>query len=103
VIQRTVREQFARSTVITIAHRINTIIDYDRVMVLSQGRLSEFDSPANLLRDPKSLFSQLVDTTGEESAAALREIAFAKARDSEPGSATDDTEVPAAVTPVEGS
>ena len=38
LIQKTVREEFADATVITIAHRLNTIIDYDRVMVLSKGR-----------------------------------------------------------------
>lgn len=78
LIQQTVREQFANSTVITIAHRINTIIDYDRVMVLSKGHLAEFDAPGKLLSDSQSMFSQLVDNTGAESAAALRATAAAK-------------------------
>ena len=45
---------------LTIAHRLNTIIQSDRVLVLSYGRIKEFDSPQNLMRDPDSEFSQLL-------------------------------------------
>ncbi|KAJ7390668.1 Multidrug resistance-associated protein 1 [Desmophyllum pertusum] len=48
-IQQTIRREFADHTVFTIAHRLNTIIDYDRVMVLKNGSVAEFDSPSNLL------------------------------------------------------
>lgn len=58
-IQKTIREQFQNATVLTIAHRIATIADSDRVMVLDFGRLVEFDSPANLLQNPNSLFTSL--------------------------------------------
>lgn len=58
-IQRTIREQFQNATVLTIAHRIATIADSDRVMVLDFGRLIEFDTPANLLKNPNSLFASL--------------------------------------------
>lgn len=58
-IQRTIREQFQHATVLTIAHRIATIADSDRVMVLDFGKLIEFDTPANLLRNPNSLFASL--------------------------------------------
>ena len=64
-IQKTVREEFADSTVITIAHRIHTIIDSDRVLVLDMGELKEFDKPAVLLKDQSSLFSQLVEKSKE--------------------------------------
>ncbi|KAI4964922.1 hypothetical protein ZWY2020_057838 [Hordeum vulgare] len=47
-------------TVITIAHRIPTVIDSDLVLVLGEGRILEFDSPGNLLRDESSAFSKLV-------------------------------------------
>lgn len=51
LIQRTMRSVFHDCTVLTIAHRIDTIIDCDRVLILAKGgRISEFDSPANLLR-----------------------------------------------------
>ncbi len=56
VIQGTIREQFSNSTIITIAHRLNTIIDYDKIVVLSTGSIKEFDSPENLLKDKSSAF-----------------------------------------------
>ena len=49
LIQETIRREFAESTVLTIAHRLNTIMDYDRIMVLDKGELKEFDSPGKLL------------------------------------------------------
>jgi len=42
---------------VTIAHRLNTIIQSDRVLVLSYGQIKEFDSPQNLMRNPESEFS----------------------------------------------
>ena len=50
LIQRTIRTAFAQCTVLTIAHRLDTIADYDRVMVLDAGRVAEFDAPQNLLK-----------------------------------------------------
>ena len=52
--------EFAASTVITVAHRINTIMDSSRVLVLEMGRLVEFDSPLALLQDHASMFYSLV-------------------------------------------
>ena len=49
LIQRTIRTAFRQCTVLTIAHRLDTIADYDRVMVLDAGRVAEFDAPARLL------------------------------------------------------
>ena len=74
-IQNSLRKHF-NCTLLTIAHRLNTICDYDRVLVLSFGRVQEYDSPANLLRDPNSAFSSMVNETGEVNAALLRNIAF---------------------------
>jgi len=62
-IQLTVRKEFADSTVLTIAHRLDTIIDSDRVMVLSKGELKEMDRPDVLLANPNSMFSQLVESS----------------------------------------
>nr|UOF76394.1 multidrug resistance-associated protein [Bursaphelenchus xylophilus] len=62
IIQRTIREKFVGSTVITIAHRIRTILDSDRILVLKNGRMVEFDTPQKLLDNPKSLFYSLANT-----------------------------------------
>ena len=59
LIQRTIRSEFNDRTVMTIAHRIETIIDYDRVFVMDSGRLIEDGSPATLLQDTRSYFCQL--------------------------------------------
>ena len=50
LIQATIRKEFAGSSVLTIAHRLNTIMDYDRIMVLDKGELREFDKPNELLK-----------------------------------------------------
>ena len=50
LIQATIRKEFAGSSVLTIAHRLNTIMDYDRIMVLDKGELKEFDKPNELLK-----------------------------------------------------
>lgn len=60
LIQQAIRSEFADSTVITIAHRINTVMDCDRIMVLDSGRLVEFDRPSTLLRRKGSYFANLV-------------------------------------------
>lgn len=59
-IQRTIREELAQALVITIAHRLRTIIDYDRVLVLGpEGRILEFDTPSNLLANPTGIFAEM--------------------------------------------
>ena len=60
LIQEVVRSAFKDFTILTIAHRIDTILDSDRIMVLDQGRLIELDSPDNLLANEDSVFSSLV-------------------------------------------
>jgi len=67
LIQKTIRQEFRNCTVLTIAHRINTIIDYDRVMVLDQGHIAEFDTPNNLLSNPQSIFYSLVKSSNASS------------------------------------
>jgi len=61
VIQETIRTKFRHCTVITIAHRLNTIIDYDRVLVLENGQVVEYDKPDNLLQNECGQFSKLYD------------------------------------------
>lgn len=60
-IQTTIRDKFKSVTVLTVAHRINTIFDYDRILVMSDGRVAEFDTVANLLANKNSIFSRLCD------------------------------------------
>jgi len=67
LIQDTIRKEFKNVTVLTIAHRINTILDYDRVMVLSEGSIAEFDTPVALLDNPESIFSSLAKQSGVKS------------------------------------
>ncbi|KAF9997989.1 hypothetical protein BGZ79_008317, partial [Entomortierella chlamydospora] len=64
LVQAIIRRQFRDCTILTIAHRINTIMDSDRIMVLDQGRVTEFDSPAKLLADPTSIFYSLAKESG---------------------------------------
>nr|XP_037273941.1 multidrug resistance-associated protein 1-like [Rhipicephalus microplus] len=59
LIQATIRREFADCTIITIAHRLNTVLDYDRIMVLDRGQIVEFDAPRDLLKQETSVFYQL--------------------------------------------
>uniref|UniRef100_V9KBE2 ABC-type glutathione-S-conjugate transporter n=1 Tax=Callorhinchus milii TaxID=7868 RepID=V9KBE2_CALMI len=61
LIQSTIRTQFKDSTVLTIAHRLNTIMDYTRVLVLDKGRIAEFDTPANLIAQRGVFYSMAKD------------------------------------------
>lgn len=63
LIQKTIRTAFKNATVLTIAHRLHTIIDSDRILLLDAGNVKEFDSPANLLDTPGSEFCSLVQET----------------------------------------
>nr|CAD7444835.1 unnamed protein product [Timema bartmani] len=64
LIQRTIRIEFKNSTVLTIAHRLNTILDSDRVIVLDKGRVVEFDKPETLLQDKNSIFHGMAKDAG---------------------------------------
>merc|ERR1740130_1280864 len=59
-IQRTIRESFKGCTVLTIAHRINTILDSDKILVMKDGLVHEFAPPKELLNDRNSTFSTIV-------------------------------------------
>ena len=60
-IQHTVRAAFADRTVLTIAHRLHTIRGADRVLVMRDGRLVEFDTPDALLANARGVFRSMVD------------------------------------------
>ncbi|KAF9112250.1 Multidrug resistance-associated protein 1 [Mortierella sp. AM989] len=65
LIQRTIRKEFKDRTVLTIAHRIKTVMDSDKILVLEKGRVSEFDAPNRLLKNRDSLFYKLAEQAGE--------------------------------------
>ena len=58
-IKRLVAKEFKRATVLTIAHRIDTVLASDKVLVMDDGRCAEYASPMELISDPGSLFSQI--------------------------------------------
>lgn len=66
MIQDVMRSQFMDSTCITVAHRINTIMDSDFILVMDDGLAKEFDSPKNLLSRDKSLFKDLYSAWEKE-------------------------------------
>lgn len=65
-IQRVFRHEFKNATCITVAHRLNTIMDSDLVLVMDDGRAAEFDKPSALLSKEDGLFKGLVDAWEEE-------------------------------------
>ncbi|XP_049530637.1 ATP-binding cassette subfamily C member 4 [Anopheles darlingi] len=75
LIQTTIRTKFAHCTVLTIAHRLHTVMDSDRVLVMDAGRVVEFGHPHELLHGPIGYLRRLVDQTGVATAAMLMRIA----------------------------
>ncbi|KAF9156050.1 hypothetical protein BG015_007467 [Linnemannia schmuckeri] len=69
LIQKTIRKEFKDRTILTIAHRIKTVMDSDKILVLEKGRVQEFESPKTLLTRKESLFYQLAEQAGEIDAA----------------------------------
>ena len=66
LIQQVIRHKFKDSTVLTIAHRLNTIMDYDKVLVLDSGRVVEFDKPEVLMRNG-GIFAEMVKSQTQSS------------------------------------
>ncbi|GJJ15111.1 hypothetical protein Clacol_009386 [Clathrus columnatus] len=73
IIQNSLREASKDASLLIVAHRLNTIMDADKIIVLDSGNMVEFDSPANLLKKSDGYFKSLVDESGDRE--ALYEIA----------------------------
>lgn len=75
LIQRSIREEFVDSTLMVIAHRLSTIADFDRILVLGEGKVVEYDKPEVLLTREHSAFREMVESSGEraELEVAIRE------------------------------
>ncbi|XP_065882175.1 ABC transporter C family member 2-like [Euphorbia lathyris] len=74
LIQKTIREEFRTCTMLIIAHRLNTIIDCDRILLLHSGQVLEYDTPEELLSNENSAFSRMVQSTGSANAQYLRSL-----------------------------
>ncbi|XP_028799317.1 ABC transporter C family member 2 [Neltuma alba] len=74
LIQKTIREEFKSCTMLIIAHRLNTIIDCDRILLLDGGQVREYGTPEGLLSNDGSAFSKMVQSTGAANAQYLRSL-----------------------------
>ncbi|KZS90158.1 multidrug resistance-associated ABC transporter [Sistotremastrum niveocremeum HHB9708] len=63
-VQRTIQQEFADSTLLCIAHRLNTIVYYDRIIVMDHGKVAEFDTPLALFDNAESIFRSLCNEAG---------------------------------------
>jgi len=72
LLQEAVSNAFLGSTIISVAHRLDTIIGNDIILVLGEGKVLEFGTPADLVSNPNSFFNAMLDDTGEIMAADLR-------------------------------
>ncbi|KAI4565337.1 hypothetical protein MJT46_009680 [Ovis ammon polii x Ovis aries] len=75
LIHKKIREKFAQCTVLTITHKLSTVIDCERILVLDSGNKVEYDEPYELLQDGDSLLYNMVQQLGEAEATVLTERA----------------------------
>ncbi|XP_063983809.1 ATP-binding cassette sub-family C member 4-like isoform X2 [Diachasmimorpha longicaudata] len=75
LIQRTIREKFKDCTVLTIAHRLNTVMDSDRILVMDHGQVVEYDYPHKLLRKANGYLASMANETGATTVSTLKTIA----------------------------
>lgn len=78
MIQRKIREKFSNCTVLTVAHRLHTIMDSDLILVMDNGRIIEFGEPHCLLQNETNIFTSMVKVLGPTEYERLSSIAFEK-------------------------
>ena len=66
LIQRSIREEFGDSTLVVIAHRLSTIADFDKILVLEDGKAVEFGTPRELMEGKVGVFRGMVAESGEK-------------------------------------
>lgn len=75
LIQKTIRQRFQDCTIITVAHRLHSVIDCDKILVMENGYLKEYDHPHKLLQIVDGMLTQMVKHTGKASEQVLRKVA----------------------------
>lgn len=76
LMQRIIRTVFKNHTIIAVAHRLNTILDFDMVAVIEKGRLVEFGNPTDLLSRPRSAFRDMYESSRGDQEGELAEVRF---------------------------
>ncbi|PTB66969.1 P-loop containing nucleoside triphosphate hydrolase protein [Trichoderma citrinoviride] len=66
LIQQSIRQEFSDSTLLVIAHRLSTVVDFDRILVIKEGKTAEFGTPKELLEIENGLFREMVSQSGEK-------------------------------------
>ncbi|PXF43436.1 Multidrug resistance-associated protein 1 [Gracilariopsis chorda] len=92
-IQATLRNEMEHCTILTVAHRLHTVMRHDKIIVMDRGRVAEIGSPSELLRRP-SRFGDLVDETGPATASHLRYLASLPRRGGNNTASVDSGNVP---------
>lgn len=83
LIQQTIRDEFSGSTILTIAHRLRSIIDYDKILVMDAGRVVEYDDPYTLIANNETLFYSMCENSGElDSLTKLAKASFVEKKNS---------------------
>ncbi|XP_044582517.1 multidrug resistance-associated protein 5-like isoform X6 [Cotesia glomerata] len=66
IVQTTIQNQFSDCTIMIIAHRLQNVLSCDRILVLNSGKIVEFDTPGNLLDNPESQFSKMINAADKK-------------------------------------